>query len=212
MSNVVRAVCALPLAGCFLFHGDDHVRCPIDRTIVISTQDDVLGFAGCKRASSVTIRTGASVDVGPLRELEEISGDLVVGPTVGVYEVSLNGLARLGGAIRVANNPSLRGLFLPRLEEAGRIAIDSNATLTTIALPRISVVHGAVVLTDNRSLELFEAGALVTVGHELVISGHPALTNVELDRLTSAEAVRIEGDPKLKPAVVEGIREHAVSP
>ena len=150
--------------------------------------------------------------MGPLRELEEISGDLVIGPTVGVEEVSLNGLTRIGGAIRVANNPSLRGLFLPRLEEAGRIAIDSNTQLTTIALPRIAVVQGTVILTDNRSLELFEAGALVTVGHELVISGHPKLTNLELDRLTSAEAVRIEGDPKLAAAVVDKIREHAVSP
>ncbi len=206
------AVALVPLAGCFLFRGNDGAHCPTDRTIILGSQEDVQGFAGCKTASGITIRTGASIDVGPLRELEEISGDLVIGPTVGVDEVAFNGLTRIGGAIRVTGNPSLRSLFLPRLEEAGRIAIDSNTQLTTIALPRIALVKGAIVLTDNRSLELFEAGELITVGHELVISGHPKLSNVELDRLTSAEAVRIEGDPKLGVAVVTKIRERAVSP
>jgi hypothetical protein len=208
------AVCAflLPLTGCFLFHGGDSGRCPSDRTVVLGSQEDVSSFAGCTHASGVTIRTGATIDLGPLRELQDISGDLVVGPTVGVEEVALNGLMHVGGAIRVAQNPSLRGLFLPRLEQAGRIAIDGNQQLATIALPRVATVLGAVVLTDNRGLELFEAGQLVTIGHELVISGHPKLTLVQLGKLATAEAVRIEEDPKLPADMIEQLRSKGISP
>ena len=61
----MRLALLLPLTGCFLFRGNDGARCPTDRTIVLGTQEDVSGFAGCKRASGVTIRTGRVDRRGP---------------------------------------------------------------------------------------------------------------------------------------------------
>jgi len=200
------------LPGCFLFRNGDAERCQEGRNVLLDSQDAVMHFAGCKVAEGLVIRTGASIDLGPLRELEEIKGDLVVGPTVGIEEVGLNRVRTIGGAVRVAKNPSLRGLFLPRLENAGRIFVEENGALTTIALPRIDTVRGAVVISDNHSLELFAAPELATVGHELVLIDHPKLSVVQLDKLVSAEAVRIERDPKLPPEMVSAIREKGTVP
>jgi hypothetical protein len=210
--SVALVVALLPLAGCFLFRNGDAERCQPGRIVVLGSQDDVMAFGGCKEASGVTIRTGATIDLTPLRELETIAGDLVIGPTVGIDEVALNGLVHVGGAVRVVDNPSLHGLFLPRLEGAGRIAVERNVSLTTIAVPRLAAVDGAIVLSDNRGLELVTAPELVTVGHELVILDHPALSLVQMGKLASAEAVRIEGDPKLPAAVVEELRSRGEYP
>jgi hypothetical protein len=156
--------------------------------------------------SGVAIRTGATITVAPLRELEAITGDLVIGPTVGVDEVQFDSLARVGGAIRVAGNGSLRGLFLPRLVEAGRIEVDGNVSLTTISAPSLARVLGAVVVTDNHALELLDISGLISVRKELVISGHPKLSLVEVGRFGRAESVRIEADPKLPPELVKRLR------
>ena len=202
----------LALPGCFLFRNGDAERCQEGRIVVLDSQDAVLHFAGCKVAAGVVVRTGASIDFGPLRELEEITGDLVVGPTVGIEEFELNRVRTIGGAVRVSKNPSLRGLFLPRLENAGRIFVEDNGALTTIALPRIDTVRGAVIISDNHSLELIAAPELATVGHELVVIDHPKLALIELTKLVSAEAVRIERDPKLPPEAVTQIREKGSVP
>lgn len=193
------------LAGCW-FHGGEPPHCPTDRTLDLALQDDVANAAGCKRASGVTIRTGATVDVGPLHELAEIAGDLSIGPTVGIDEVALIGLVHVGGTIHVAYNGSLRGLFLPRLVEAGRIEIDGNVSLNTISVPNLARVLGAFVITDNHALELLDISALVTVGKELVIAGHPRLSLVELRHFGHADTVRIEGDPKLPVELVDALR------
>src|SRR5258706_12539340 len=102
---MTRALVVIPLSGCFLFGNGDTERCQPGRTAVLGTQDEVSSFAGCKHASGLTIQTGATVDLSPLRELEAITGDLVIGPTVGIDEVALNALVSVGGAVRVAHNP-----------------------------------------------------------------------------------------------------------
>jgi len=208
----MKILILLALPGCFLFRNGDAERCQEGRNVLLDSQDAVMRIAGCKVVGGLVIRTGASIDLGPLRELEEIEGDLVVGPTVGIEEVELNRVRLIGGAVRVSKNPSLRGLFLPRLENAGRIFVEENGALTAIALPRIDTVRGAVVISDNRSLELFAAPDLATVGHELVLIDHPKLSVVQLDKLVSAEAVRIERDPKLPPETVSEIREKGSVP
>jgi hypothetical protein len=184
----------------------------MDRSVVIGLQEDVAAFSGCKRASGVTIRTGATIDLSPLRDLQEITGDLVVGPTVGVDEVSLNDLERVGGTIWVAGNGSMQGLFLPRLQQAGRLDIEDNVELTTISVPRLISVAGAVVIADNHNLELVAASALTTVGKELVIDKHPKLSLIEMGKLTRAESVRIENDPKLPEEVATSLRAKTAIP
>ncbi|MDB4953113.1 MAG: Receptor domain [Myxococcales bacterium] len=198
-------VIAVSQGGCFLIPHDDRVRCPTDRSVTLGNQDDVLGFAGCKRASGVTVRTGATIDLAPLHELTEITGDLRIGPTVGIDHILLNDLRRVEGTIYVGNNGSLSGLFLPRLEQAGRIEIEDNFALTTISMPRLEAIAGAFVADDNHGLELIVLSSLVAA-KQLVITNHPRLELLQVDRLRTAELVRIENAPKLPPELVEKLR------
>ena len=193
------------LAGCGLFASAPDPACPTDRTIVLASQGDVGAFVTCKAASSVAIRTGETIDVASLTKLDAIAGDLAIGPTVGVEEIDLTELREVGGTVRVHGNGSLRRLFLPRLERAGRIEVDDNATLGTIALPRLAEVGGGLVITNNRVLAFVDASALASVGKSLVIAGQPKLTLVEMPLLAHAETVTIADDPKLSADVASAL-------
>ena len=197
------------LPGCFLFRSSQPASCPKGRVVDLGLQEEVAKFAGCTSAAGVTIRTGATIDVSPLHELEEISGDLSIGPTVGVDTLAFNGLLRVGGTIRVVSNGSLRGLFLPRLEHVGRLEVDGNVVLTTISMPRLVDVTGSVVVTDNNGLELLSASTLTQIGGELVIVGHPKLNLLELPRLVRMQTMRVEGNPAIPADVVETLRNKA---
>jgi hypothetical protein len=201
-----RALAVLPLAGCFLFARKG--SCPTDRVVTLATQDDVAAFAGCRRAVGLSIRTGATIDVSPLGELDEITGDLAIGPTVGVETITLR-VRRVGGSVRATGNTSLFGLFLPLLEHAGRIDVDANARLATLSAPRLVDVTESLVVTDNHALALVDLPALIAVGNELVIAGDPALELVDAPRFARASAVRIDGDPKLAPAAIDRLRRAA---
>jgi hypothetical protein len=197
------------LPGCLWARGGESASCPKDGPIDLGLQEDVKKVAGCEQLPGITIRTGAPIDVTPLAQLEVINGDLTIGPTVDVTEIAFNGLLRVAGTIRVSNNGSLRGLFLPRLEQAGRIQIENNVVLTSISMPRLATVDSAVVIADNGSLEMLSAPLLASVGKELVIAGHGKLNLVEVSHLTTVEAVRIEGNPAVPAEVVEQLRSKA---
>jgi hypothetical protein len=211
IAALVLVVVVVPLAGCFLFVREPS-RCRSDRAAVIASQDDLGAFAGCKRILGLAIRTGATIDLGPLRELEDITGDLAVGPTVGIETVSFPSLLRVGGAVRVTANGSLRALFLPVLEHAARVDVDGNIVLGTISLPRLADVTESFVVTDNRVLALVDVPSLVTIGNELVIDGQPKLELVDAPLLKRAGAVRVDHDPKLPAAAVDKLRAVAASP
>jgi hypothetical protein len=174
--------------------------------VVIAGQEDVARIAACTALSSVTIRTGASISLTGLRALETITGDLAIGPTVGLDEVSLPELREVGGTIKITSNGSLHGVFLPRLEQAGRFEIESNAALTSIALPRLVTSRGSLVVAQNGSLELIDLSELATVGKDLVIADNPVLTLIEAGKLTQVMDVRIEGNRALPPDQVDGVR------
>ena len=180
--------------------------CPTDRTVQLADQAAIDRFAGCTTASGVTVRTGATIDLGRLRSLETITGDLVIGPTLGLEEVALLELREVGGTIQVASNASLRGLLLPRLERAGRIQIESNSALVTIAMPRLATVGGSLVITGDGSLEVLELSGLVTVGKDLVITDNPRLGLILGGKLARVLEVRIERNLALDPAQIEGLR------
>jgi hypothetical protein len=173
---------------------------------MIAGQDDIEALAGCTTASAITIRSGATITLGPLRTLETITGDLLVGPTVGMEELSLLELREVGGTIRVVSNGSLRGMFLPRLERAGRISVEGNASLVTISLPRLAAVPGSLVISEDGSLELIDLSALVTVGKDLVITGNPKLSLIEADKLTTVLEVRVEDNRQLPTEQVDALR------
>ena len=200
---------ALLLPGCLFARSGDSNACPQDRVMKLGLQEEVGNLAGCPKLTGIEIRTGATLDVLPLRELQEITGDLAIGPTVGVDTIAFNGLLRVGGTIRVVSNGSLRGLFFPRLESVGRIEVENNVVLTTIAVPRLSTVTNSIVIANNNGLELVSAGALGSVGGELVIVDHPKLNLVELPRLAQVQAVRLENNPKLPEDVADKLRASA---
>jgi hypothetical protein len=209
VKRALLAVAIATLPGCFLFRSGESSACPQDRVAKLGLQEEVGKLAGCTKLAGVEIRTGATVDVTPLRHLEEISGDLEIGPTVGVDTVAFNGLVRVGGTIRILNNGSLRGVFLPRLESAGRIEIENNVVLTTISLPRLTGVTNSMVVADNNGLELISASALTRLGGELVVVNHPKLDLVELPRLGQVQSVRLENNPTLPAEVADKLRSTA---
>jgi len=184
--------------------------CPADHTVVLARRADVARVAGCTELRGVTVRTGGALDLSALRALTAISGDLVIGPTVGIEQVTLGALRRVDGAIRVASNGLLQGLYLPHLERAGGLAIEGNAALTAISLPHLTAVGGALHVTDNASLELLDLSALATVGRDLVLAGGPRLALVEAEQLQRAAAVRIDA-PSLPPEVADQLRAAAAA-
>lgn len=206
------SVLLLVLAGCPGPRSPSAPKCPLDRTWVIAGQDDVEALAGCTTASAVTIRSGATITLGPLRTLETITGDLLIGPTVGMEELALLELREVGGSVRVVSNGSLRGMFLPRLERAGRVSVEGNAALTTISLPRLQTVPGSLVITEDASLELIDLSALVTVGKDLVIAGNHKLSLIEADKLTTVLEVRVEDNRALPEEQVQALRAKTPTP
>jgi len=150
----MKVLAALPLAGCMLWRGDG-ARC--DRPIELGLQADVTAFASCQRAGTVTVRTGAPLDLSPLHRLETIAGDLVIGPTVGVDTVNLSGLRTVGGTVRIADNGLLSGVFLPALERAGRVDIEHNAALATVAKELAIVGHPRLTFVEARHLARAES-------------------------------------------------------
>jgi hypothetical protein len=179
--------------------------CPVDRDVVLARQADIARLAGCTTARGITIRSGGTLDTSALRALTTITGDLVIGPTVGVEDITLRELRAVGGAIHVAGNGLLQGVFLPQLERAGRIEIDGNASLTTIAAPRLAAVHGALRVTDNASLELLDLSALATIDQALVLTGDPRLTLLEVGALHAAGRVELDA-PALAPELADVVR------
>ena len=186
--------------------------CPLDRIVQISSQEDIAQVAGCTALRGLLIRTGAPLDLAPLHTLETVSGDLQVGPTVALEELGFNRLREVGGSIQIESNQLLRGVFLPRLESAGRISIAANSSLYTIAAPRLATVHGAFVIAELGLLEILDLSALVTVGKDLVIADNPRLGLVELAALSSVLDIRIEGNRALSAEQVEAVKARARPP
>jgi hypothetical protein len=178
--------------------------CQPDRVVVLAGQDDVTGFASCTHAAGVTIRTGARLETASL-QLASITGDLVIGPSVGTETIVLGQLRSVGGRIRVSGNQSLRNLSLPRLETAGAIELDGNTALATIAMPVLASA-AAVAITDDAELELVDLPGLVTIAGALVITDAPRLALLELAQLASVVAVRIENVAALPADVAEALR------
>jgi hypothetical protein len=179
--------------------------CAADELAVIASRADVARRANCTALRGAIVRSGAALDVSALRALTTVTGDLVIGPTVAVTEVALGALRTVGGAVRVVGNGQLAGLYLPRLEHAGRIEIDGNPALTTISLPRLQAVGGALRVTDNAVLEAVDLSALVSVERDAVISGAPALSWLEAPRLERAAAIDITA-PGLAAELVDRLR------
>lgn len=173
--------------------------------ITLAGPEHVARLAGCPRAAAVTIRTGAALDLGPLGALEAIDGDLVIGPSVGLAGAAFPALRSVGGALRVVANGDLRALQLPRLERAGRVAIEANSALATLSMPRLREVGGALSISGNPDLELIDAGALEVVGAELAITDNGSLVLIEAAHLARAGSIRVENNRMLPDDVARAL-------
>lgn len=183
--------------------------CPTRGPVVLASPTDIARVARCTTLPGVTVRSGAALDTSALRALTTITGDLRIGPTVGIHEITVGELRTVEGTIRASNNGLLQGLFLPKLERAGRIDIDGNVALTTISLPRLAAVHGALHITDNASLEVVDMPMLRVIDDDLVLAGAPQLTLLDASQLQRAASVRLEL-PKLSADAIERLRAIAV--
>jgi len=179
-------------------------RCPTAPT-VIASQADIARLAGCATLGGVTIRSGGALDLSALRALTTITGDLVIGPTVAVAEVSLSAVRAVGGDVGIRSNGMLQGVFLPALERAGSISVDGNVAITTLSLPRLVAIPRDVRVTGNASLELIDLSALTSIGGDLVLDHDPALVLVESGELRAVGRVELDL-PKLAPEIADRLR------
>jgi hypothetical protein len=185
--------------------------CPSDRAIVLASRADIARAARCTTLAGIVVRSGAALETSTLSALTTITGDLVIGPTVGVLEVTFRELRVVEGAVRVGSNGLLQGVFLPRLERTGSIEIDGNVALTTVSLPRLASVRGSFRVTDNASLELIDIAALRSIANDLVITGAPQLTLIDATRLDAAASVELEA-PRLSPELTDRLRAIPAAP
>lgn len=179
--------------------------CPADRTVVLASRADVARVADCATLAGVVIRSGAALDVSGLHALATIRGDLIIGPTVGIAEVSFRELRVVEGALRVHDNGLLQGLFFPRLERAAAIDVDGNVALTTLSLPRLASVGGPLHVTANPSVEVIDMSVLASIAQELVITGAPELTLVDVPQLRQVASVQLDA-PRLPSELVDRLR------
>lgn len=185
----------LAIAACGaapVFHPDPERGCG---DVTLAGQDDVAAAAGCTAVDSLTIKTGMALELGPLRRLETIRGALVVGPSVGLAELSLPRL-RTAGTIKLVTNGNLHGVFLPALEQTGDLEIHGNGSLTSVSLPALRDVSRRVAITSNGELELVTLTALASAG-ELAITDNPKLAMVDSAAAFHAARTTIERNPML---------------
>lgn len=167
--------------------------CP-DTPIEIASQDDVDDYPGCPLAHGVIIHTGADLDLSRsrLQYLHAIDGDLVIGPSVGMHDLTFGELATVRGTIRVIGNGDLLTLVMPHLTHAGTVSIANDIELRTLSLPALATVDHDVVIDRTPELALVDVTALQEIGGELAISDAPALVAIEAPSLVRTGGVRLE--------------------
>lgn len=175
---------------------------PCPRDAKIAAQEDIAALATCVSLESLTIRTGAPLDLAPLATLERIGRALTIGPTLAIDHVSFPALREVG-ELTIQSNALLRGVFLPALASAGRVTIAGNGQVTTVSLPRLARVQLELRIEDNGSLEIVDLTQLAFV-ESLGIVNNPVLTTLELPSTIDVQHRVIEGNRalgELQPSV-----------
>jgi hypothetical protein len=203
------AAALVVLAGCGAGQGAPAPRqppCPAG-VAEVRAAADVEALRSCSRLAGLVVRSGAPLSLALLSQLQQIDGDLIVGPTLGVDSLELSALRRVGGVVRIAGNSSLAGVFLPRLEAAERVELEHNAALTGASLPALRTAQQLVV-RHNAELEALTLSALAGLG-ELLLSDSPQLgvlltsPQLRVDRWPSSPL------PSMDAAELEALRARA---
>ncbi len=183
----MRAAIALALlraATAACGHAAPHPRgCPTGDA-AIRAAADVVALAPCRALpGALVIRTGAPIDLRPLAGLEEIAGDLTIGPTLALTGLDgFDHLRAIGGTLRVSANAEATGAWFPALESAGAVVIDGNLALAELFAPRLARVRGDVSIAHNGALQILDLGALVVAGH-IALDDNRALGEVHVPAL-----------------------------
>jgi hypothetical protein len=181
--------------------------------VVVTSADQLAALASCDRLDgSLALRGAARLELGALRRLAAVTGDLEIGPTFDLDVVSLDGVRFVGGAVRLVSNAAATGAFLPALERAASLEVAGNVAVLTITAPSLARVEGDLVIEDNPALEVLTLRALAEVGGALQIRRNPALELVD-----AAALVRIGGDAevggaRLPAELADHVRRAAATP
>ena len=203
-----RSSALLVLAACSGPQRAEPPACTAETALVLGGQDDVAAAARCTVVASLTIRTGAPLDLAPLAALREVRGAIVVGPSVGFEELRLAGLVA-AGSLAVSANGNLLAVQLPELASSGAIEIASNSALTTIAMPRLAVARGDIAVVGNSEVGLVELSGLAAIEGTLRVIDNPQLTLLELGKLDRVRAVEVANNESLDDDIASALRAKA---
>ena len=165
--------------------------------VIATDTAGLLPYAQCRELQSLAVRSGAPVDFTVLAKLTSVTGDLRIGPSLGITEISLPMLQSVGGTLRVAGNTVASGLYAKQLRHVGMLEIADNATLSTLALSALEHVTGDVTIARNGDLGTVLAPHWTKVGGVFRLQSCRSLEFVELAPTFSAAHVQISDIPKL---------------
>ena len=141
-------------------------------------RDDAARFRNCEHITG-SLHLGGALDAATdFAKLTSIEGDLIVGPSYQLSNLSsLSSVVRIGGRLQVEGNWRLQGLFLGALQSvAGAVEVRDNSGLKNCALQSLQT-FGALHIQGNRNLERVDLSGLKPEGAEGSVEG-PALQEV----------------------------------
>jgi hypothetical protein len=158
---------------------------PCDGDVVVSSDDGLRAAAACQKiGGSLTIRGAAKFELGAL-QVTDVGGDLVIGPTFAVDAIELPTLARVGGVVHVISNGSATDASLPALAHAGGLEVAANVSMAGFTAPALVSIDHDLVITGNAVLENVDFSALARIGGAVRMTDNPALSLVEAPNLPS---------------------------
>ena len=168
-------------------------------------------------AFAVQVRNNTQLIQLDLTSLTAVTDDVVVFnnrnlPDLGWGTViGFPNLAGVGGAVKVDLNQSLQVVNLPNLNNAGSIQAQSNAALSSVRMPVLTVVgslidtQGDLTLLSNPALQTTNLAQLATVGARIRIWNNttfPAIAFPSLAQL--GDGLEVEGNMALGAVTIPG--------
>jgi len=135
-------------------------------------RDDAARFRNCEHITG-SLHLGGALDAATdFAKLISIEGDLVVGPSYQLTNLSsLSSVVRIGGRLHVEGNWRLQGLFLGALQSVmGAVEVRDNSGLKNCALQSLRI-FGALNIRGNRNLERVDLSGLEVEGPEGSVEG-----------------------------------------
>lgn len=167
----------------------------------------VAGLSGVTRiAGALTLQTGALGDLGPLRCLREVDGELVIqGSEHGSFApdilAPLAGLQRVGGALTIDR---IQGLARPSLSSltsvGGDLRIINLPQLVDLGgLEKLSDVQGQLMVARNQALGNLDGLRAVRQAAEVLVLENPSLLRVGgLSALVRTGRLKFARNPSLQ--------------